>query len=297
LTSIKQGPFRSGQFVFLVFAVLLFLVLIGFYIAAHASFKLPYPFTRTALPLVAPVAVSFCLLCLGDWRLTQANWARRSIGNIGACLLAFEFISSLHFSYIAEWKSHADIAKAVKIAGEYAKNNGLREVATDPGAIAAAKFYRDYYGYDFDLKEPPSLHEGYEIYLISPNDQISQAYYLSNKGSLVVLFRSPVSNLMVAAKRKTEGTPCGAGLKGAVAQGVKLGRPKIDSAIERKVRKELAKGGYVEVGQVPRHQDSHGSQRSLVERKNCHSMLPCRHCPQTQFRSCKYMKIHLIAQG
>jgi len=33
-----------------------------------------------------------------------------------------------------------------------------------------------------------------------------------------------------------------AGLKRAVAQGVKLGRPKIDSATERKVRKRLAKG-------------------------------------------------------
>ena len=33
-----------------------------------------------------------------------------------------------------------------------------------------------------------------------------------------------------------------AGLKRAVAQGVKLGRPKIDSATERKVRRELAKG-------------------------------------------------------
>jgi DNA invertase Pin-like site-specific DNA recombinase len=33
-----------------------------------------------------------------------------------------------------------------------------------------------------------------------------------------------------------------AGLKRAVAQGVKLGRPKLDSAIERKVRKQLAKG-------------------------------------------------------
>ena len=32
-----------------------------------------------------------------------------------------------------------------------------------------------------------------------------------------------------------------AGLKRAVAQGVKLGRPKIDSATERKVRKRLAK--------------------------------------------------------
>jgi DNA invertase Pin-like site-specific DNA recombinase len=33
-----------------------------------------------------------------------------------------------------------------------------------------------------------------------------------------------------------------AGLKRALAQGVKLGRPKIDSATERKVRKQLAKG-------------------------------------------------------
>jgi DNA invertase Pin-like site-specific DNA recombinase len=33
-----------------------------------------------------------------------------------------------------------------------------------------------------------------------------------------------------------------AGLRRAVAQGVKLGRPKIDSATERSVRKQLAKG-------------------------------------------------------
>ena len=33
-----------------------------------------------------------------------------------------------------------------------------------------------------------------------------------------------------------------AGLKRAVAQGVKLGRPKIDGATERKVRNQLAKG-------------------------------------------------------
>jgi DNA invertase Pin-like site-specific DNA recombinase len=33
-----------------------------------------------------------------------------------------------------------------------------------------------------------------------------------------------------------------AGLKRAVAQGVKLGRPKIDSSTERKVRQRLAKG-------------------------------------------------------
>jgi DNA invertase Pin-like site-specific DNA recombinase len=36
-----------------------------------------------------------------------------------------------------------------------------------------------------------------------------------------------------------------AGLKRAVAQGVKLGRPKIDSATERKVRKQLAKGSGI----------------------------------------------------
>jgi DNA invertase Pin-like site-specific DNA recombinase len=36
-----------------------------------------------------------------------------------------------------------------------------------------------------------------------------------------------------------------AGLKRAVAQGVKLGRPKIDSATERKVRKQLAKGAGI----------------------------------------------------
>jgi DNA invertase Pin-like site-specific DNA recombinase len=33
-----------------------------------------------------------------------------------------------------------------------------------------------------------------------------------------------------------------AGLKRAVAQGVKLGRPKINSTTERKVRRQLAKG-------------------------------------------------------
>jgi DNA invertase Pin-like site-specific DNA recombinase len=33
-----------------------------------------------------------------------------------------------------------------------------------------------------------------------------------------------------------------AGLKRAIAQAVKLGRPKIDSTTERKVRKQLAKG-------------------------------------------------------
>src|SRR5262249_19911798 len=42
-----------------------------------------------------------------------------------------------------------------------------------------------------------------------------------------------------------------AGLKRAVAQGVKLGRPKIDSETERKVRKQLAKGvGMLRVSQT-----------------------------------------------
>src|SRR6478752_7862473 len=42
-----------------------------------------------------------------------------------------------------------------------------------------------------------------------------------------------------------------AGLKRAVAQGVKLGRPKIDSATERKVRKQLAKGvGILKVARL-----------------------------------------------
>jgi DNA invertase Pin-like site-specific DNA recombinase len=36
-----------------------------------------------------------------------------------------------------------------------------------------------------------------------------------------------------------------AGLKRAVAQGVKLGRPKIDSATEWKVRRQLAKGAGI----------------------------------------------------
>jgi len=41
-----------------------------------------------------------------------------------------------------------------------------------------------------------------------------------------------------------------AGLKRALAQGVKLGRPKIDSATERKVRKQLATGiGILKVAQ------------------------------------------------
>ena len=50
------------------------------------------------------------------------------------------------------------------------------------------------------------------------------------------------------------------GLKRAVAQGVKLGRPKIDSETERKVRKYLAKGcGHLGGGEVTRHRDGHGA--------------------------------------
>jgi DNA invertase Pin-like site-specific DNA recombinase len=44
-----------------------------------------------------------------------------------------------------------------------------------------------------------------------------------------------------------------AGLKRAVAQGVKLGRPKLDRTTERRVRKQLAKGS-----QVARDRDWHG---------------------------------------
>ena len=47
-----------------------------------------------------------------------------------------------------------------------------------------------------------------------------------------------------------------AGLKRAIAQGVKLGRPKIDSATERKVRNQLAKGvGILKVASRPIQSD------------------------------------------
>jgi len=51
-----------------------------------------------------------------------------------------------------------------------------------------------------------------------------------------------------------------AGLKRAVAQGVKLGRPKIDNATERKVRKQLAKGvGILKVAKSLGSRDWHGA--------------------------------------
>jgi hypothetical protein len=56
-----------------------------------------------------------------------------------------------------------------------------------------------------------------------------------------------------------------AGLKRAVAQGVKLGRPKIDSVTERKVRKQLAKGmGILKVAK------SLGIGTGTVQRSNRH---------------------------
>ena len=64
-----------------------------------------------------------------------------------------------------------------------------------------------------------------------------------------------------------------AGLTRAVAQGVKLGRPKIDGATERKVRKQLAKGvGILKVARslgmgLAR---SIASQTSLAESQHCH---------------------------
>jgi DNA invertase Pin-like site-specific DNA recombinase len=51
-----------------------------------------------------------------------------------------------------------------------------------------------------------------------------------------------------------------AGLKRAVAQGVKLGRPKIDSATERKVGRQLTiRCGYLEGRQIARHRHRHGA--------------------------------------
>jgi DNA invertase Pin-like site-specific DNA recombinase len=50
-----------------------------------------------------------------------------------------------------------------------------------------------------------------------------------------------------------------AGLKRAIAQGVKLGRPKIDNATERKVRRRLAKDMGILKCQVPRDRDGHGA--------------------------------------
>ena len=51
-----------------------------------------------------------------------------------------------------------------------------------------------------------------------------------------------------------------AGLKRAVAQGVRLGRPKIDGATERKVRRQLAKGiGILKMARSLRHRDWHGA--------------------------------------
>ena len=51
-----------------------------------------------------------------------------------------------------------------------------------------------------------------------------------------------------------------AGLKRAVAQGVKLGRPKIDKATERKGAKAACeRRRYLEGGQVARDRDWHGA--------------------------------------
>jgi hypothetical protein len=68
-----------------------------------------------------------------------------------------------------------------------------------------------------------------------------------------------------------------AGLKRAVAQGVKLGRPKIDSATERKVRKQLAKGlGILKVaklgigtGTVQRISKDLGSRQPALNAGSC----------------------------
>ena len=62
-----------------------------------------------------------------------------------------------------------------------------------------------------------------------------------------------------------------AGLKRAVAQGVKLGRPKIDSATERKVRKQLAKGvGILKVARSLGIGTGTVHRISLAESQHCH---------------------------
>jgi hypothetical protein len=69
-----------------------------------------------------------------------------------------------------------------------------------------------------------------------PPDLRIRANVLSiSAGALGVLACYPVAACHIAPRVALP-------LKRAVAQGVKLGRPKIDTAIERKVRKQLAKG-------------------------------------------------------
>jgi hypothetical protein len=195
--SVRPWTVRRGHFTFLVFAAALFGGLVVFYIYAYAVIQLPFPFTRTALPLVAPIALSFSLLCLGGWHLTQSPLPR-VIGIVGAWMLAFTFIAALHFDYVSEWKFNADIGQAIKIAGEYARSNKVREVATDSQSIAAGDFYREYYGYDFDLQSHETMRDGFVIYLISPGVQASQEFFQARKHNLKVLFESPISHLIVA---------------------------------------------------------------------------------------------------
>ena len=65
------------------------------------------------------------------------------------------------------------------------------------------------------------------------------------------------------SKKPAHGPQIKAGLKRAVAQGVKLGRPKIDRATERKVREQLAKGLPVRVTPAP-------PARAALRRTSCH---------------------------
>jgi hypothetical protein len=73
-----------------------------------------------------------------------------------------------------------------------------------------------------------------------------------------------------------------------LAQGVKLGRPKIGSATERKVRKQLGKGmGYLEGGQVARDRDWHGAAHRKGALLKGSIAILCyrrRHCPLMQLR-------------
>ena len=73
-----------------------------------------------------------------------------------------------------------------------------------------------------------------------------------------------------------------AGLKRAVAQGVKLGRPKIDSATERKVRKQLAKGvGILTVSTLSQRNLGRSSLGSCVSCGRGPRALPCSSIPNS----------------
>ena len=151
-----------------------------------------------------------------DERGANRRRARQWIGYIGIWMLTLQFVSALHFNYVLEWKFTADISAAVKVAGDYAKTHNLHLVGTDSTAIAAADFYRKYYGLGFELKSigprdlattlPVMRQDEFDLYLIAPEENpASRAYFERDSKNLQVLYWSPVSHLTVA--RRMESTP------------------------------------------------------------------------------------------